>query len=63
MVVLEPLLWRLEARGSYLRDLRCGRGVTAYADDVPIIVSCEGQLLRVEESIKRYKAVSRAKVN
>lgn len=44
-------------------DLRCVRGVTAYAVNISIIVSDEGRLHCVENAIKRYKIVEEANDN
>lgn len=44
-------------------DLWCGTEATAYGNDVCIIVSDKGRFPCVENTIKGYEAVTRAKIN
>lgn len=57
VLALEPLRRKLEVIGE------TPDGSTAYADDISIIVSDEGQLPHVENPIKGYDAVAEAHVN
>lgn len=62
MLTLEPLLWKLEVLVAVPHDLLCERGIAAYANDIPIIVSDESQHRCVKNAIKEHKIVAEAKV-
>lgn len=63
MLALEPLLQKLEAHRSILREPGHGGSVTEYADDITIIISKVEHLQGRGGVIKEYKMVARVKVN
>lgn len=58
-MVLEPLLRRLS---GILRGSGCGESVSAYVDDIPIIVTTTDHLQRVDEAIKIYETVAEEEI-
>ncbi len=63
VLTLEPLLRKLEASGGILLELGCTRAVSAYADDVTVMVSDTTKVEVVGTILKEYEAVTGAKIN
>lgn len=53
----------MEPIGGNTRDLSGGKTATAYADDITLIVSDEGQLPYTDYAIRRYEIVVGARIN
>ena len=62
VLALEPLLRKLEVSRGIPRELGCGRAVSAYADDVTVIVSDISEIEVIGTTLKEYEAVTGAKI-
>lgn len=62
---MSPLLTSAEAGGDkgILHDVAHGKSVMVYANDITIIVPEVKPLQRIDESIKKYKTIARARIN
>ena len=63
VLTLEPLLRKLAMLRGIPRELGCGTSVSAYADDVTVIVSSHEHIELVGQSLQEYEAVTGAKIN
>ena len=63
VLTLEPLLRKLEVLRGIPFELGRGRAVSAYADDVTVMVSDTTEVEVVGTVLKEYEAVTRAKIN
>ncbi|XP_014780549.1 AMP deaminase 2 [Octopus bimaculoides] len=63
VLALKPLLWKLDVLMGVLHELGWGIFVSAYADDITIIVSDILEIKVIGTTLREYKAVTRAKIN